>query len=429
MSSSLVLFGIFALLLVLNIPIAISLGIASMIAVYMSGLPLDMIPINVFSASSKFALLAIPFFILAGNIMEKAGISEKLIHFAQAMVGHRRNGVAMVCVIVSCFFAAISGSGPATVAALGIILIPAMVRAGYRVAFATVLMAAGGAIGVIIPPSVTFIVYGSISGASIGKLFMAGVVPGVLMGLALIAATIFIVRMESGIKPMPKASREEKIRTFKDAFWGLMMPFIILGGIYSGIFTPTEAAAVSAVYGLVVGLWIYRDLQWKDMIPMIMRTASQTGVVMYVIICASLFAWVVTVDGIAIDIGESLNEITAGNVYLFLFITNLILLFAGCVMDAVSAIYIFTPILLPVATSMGYDITAFGLVMCVNLSIGLITPPVGVNLFTACSISKTAIKDLFADIWPVLISLLIVLALVTYLPIVSLGLPNLLGAK
>ena len=427
--SSLILFGIFALLLAFNIPIAISLGLASMVAVALSGLPPEMIPINVFSASSKFALLAIPFFILAGNIMEKAGISEKLIWFAQAMVGHYRNGVAMVCVIVSCFFAAISGSGPATVAALGIILIPAMVRAGYRLTFSTALMAAGGAIGVIIPPSVTFIVYGSISGASIGKLFMAGVIPGLLMGAALIAVTIIVVRKDTGIKPLPKASNAERWAAFREAFWGLLMPVIILGGIYSGIFTPTEAAAVSAVYGLAVGVWIYRKLRWDEMPAMFMRSASQTGVVMYVIICASLFAWVVTVDGIAMDIGDWLTEITAGNVYLFLLITNLILLFAGCVMDAVSAIYIFTPILLPVALKLGYDITAFGLVMCVNLAIGLITPPVGVNLFTACSISKTSIKDLFGDVIPILLGLLVVLAIVTYCPVVSLGLPNLLGAR
>ncbi|MCC8194225.1 MAG: TRAP transporter large permease [Deltaproteobacteria bacterium] len=427
--SSLILFGIFALLLAFNIPIAISLGLASMVAVALSGLPPEMIPINVFSASSKFALLAIPFFILAGNIMERAGISEKLILFAQTMVGHYRNGVAMVCVIVSCFFAAISGSGPATVAALGIILIPAMVRAGYRLTFATALMAAGGAIGVIIPPSVTFIVYGSISGASIGKLFMAGVVPGLLMGVALITVTVFLVRNDTGIKPMPKATRKERWAAFKGAFWGLLMPVIILGGIYSGVFTPTEAAAVSAVYGLAVGVWVYKDLSWKEMPAMFMRSASQTGVVMYVIICASLFAWVVTVDGIAMDMGDWLTEITSGNLYLFLLITNCILLFAGCVMDAVSAIYIFTPILLPVALKLGYDITAFGLVMCVNLAIGLITPPVGVNLFTACSISKTSIKELFADVFPILVGLLVVLALVTYLPVVSLGLPNLLGAR
>jgi C4-dicarboxylate transporter DctM subunit len=427
--NAVILFGIFALLLAFNVPIAVSLGMASLIALTLSGLPPEMIPINVYSASSKFTLLAIPFFILAGNIMEKAGISEKLIRFAQTMVGHYRNGVAMVCVIVSCFFAAISGSGPATVAALGIILIPAMVRAGYRLSFATALMASGGAIGVIIPPSVTFIVYGSISGASIGKLFMAGVVPGLMMGLALTITTVIVVRHDTGIKPMPKASGAERWAALKHAFWGLLMPVIILGGIYSGIFTPTEAAAVSAVYGLAVGILVYKDLRWDEMPAVFVRSASQTGVVMYVIICASIFAWVVTVDGIAMDVGEGLTHITQGNVYLFLLITNLILLFAGCVMDAVSAIYIFTPILLPVALKLGCDITAFGLIICLNLAIGLITPPVGVNLFTACSISKTTIREILGDVLPLLIGLLVVLVLVTYFPFFSLGLPNLLGAR
>nr|WP_319515802.1 TRAP transporter large permease [uncultured Cohaesibacter sp.] len=427
--NSFILFGSFAFLLAFNIPIAISLGLSAMVALFLADLPAEMIPINVFAASSKFALMAIPFFIIAGNVMERSGISERLILLAQRMVGHYRNGVAMVCVIVSCFFAAISGSGPATVAALGIILIPAMIRAGYRLPFATALMAAGGAIGVIIPPSVTFIVFGSISGASIGKLFMAGVVPGVLMGLALILVTIYLTRKDEGIKPLPKATGAERWAAFKDAFWGLMMPVIILGGIYSGVFTPTEAAAVSAVYGLVVGVFIYRRLGWKELPKLFIRSASQTGVVMYVIICASLFAWVVTVDGIAMDIGDWLNEITQGNLYLFLLITNLILLAAGCVMDAVSAIYIFTPILLPVALKLGYDITAFGILLCVNLAIGLVTPPVGVNLFTACSISKISIKDLFGDVFPILIALLLVLALVTYFPAVSMAIPNLLGAK
>lgn len=413
--TSIILFGLFALLLSVNVPIAISLGIASLVTVVISGLPLEMLPINVFSASSKFSLLAIPFFIVAGNIMEKAGISEMLINFARTMVGHRRNGISMVCVIVSCFFAAISGSGPATVAALGIIMIPALVKAGYPITYATALMAAGGAIGVIIPPSVTFIVYGSISGASIGKIFAAGVIPGLMMGLALIIVSMLMMR-KVNIKHTDKATWGERWAAFKAAFWGLMMPVIILGGIYCGIFTPTEAAAVSAVYGLFVGVFIYKRLRLHEMAELFIRSASQTGVVMYVIIAASLFAWVITVDGIADFLGTWLVTVAGGNLFLYLFITNIILLFAGCVMDAVSAIYIFTPILLPPALALGYDITAFGILMCVNLAIGLITPPVGVNLFTACSISKITIRDLIKDVLPIIIALLVVLALVTYLP-------------
>lgn len=428
MSVSILLFGIFAILLIIGVPIAISLGVASLVAILVSGLPIEMFPINVFSASSKFSLLAIPFFILAGNIMEKAGISEKLINLAKAMVGHRRNGIAMVCVIVSCFFAAISGSGPATVAALGIIMIPAMIKAGYKPTYAAALMAAGGAIGVIIPPSVTYIAYGSISGASIGEMFMAGVVPGILMGLALVLVSM-IVAKKADLKPEPKATGIQRMKAFKEAFWGLMMPVIILGGIYSGIFTPTEAAAVSAVYGLVIGIFVYKKLKIQQLSNLIINSGSQTGVVMYVIIAASLFAWVITVDGVAADIGNWLMRVTNGNLFLFLLITNIILLIAGCVMDAVSALYIFTPILLPVALEMGYDITSFGILMCVNLAIGLITPPVGVNLFTACGIAKISIKDLIKDVTPILVGVLIVLLIVTYLPQLPMLIPNALGVK
>ncbi len=426
MSNTLVLFGLFALLLAINVPIGISLGISALVIVHLAELPWEMVPINVFSASSKFALLAIPFFIVAGNIMEKADISGKLIEFARTVVGHRRNGISMVCVIVSCFFAAISGSGPATVAALGIIMIPALVNAGYGATFAASLMAAGGAIGVIIPPSVTFIVYGAISGASIGKLFSAGIVPGLMMGLALIVVSMIAMRKRD-IKSYPKSSLGEMWQAFLKAFWGLLMPIIILGGIYSGIFTPTEAAAVSAVYGLFVGVFIYKTLKLKDMTDLFVRSASQTGVVMLVIICASLFAWDITVDGIAEDLGEWITGLTHGNPLLFLLFTNIILLAAGCVMDAVSALYIFTPILLPVAMALGIDMTHFGIIMCANLAIGLVTPPVGVNLFTACGIAKLSIKQLMKDIIPILIGLLLVLGLVTYVPTISLMVPNWLG--
>ena len=411
-SASVLLFGIFVLLLILNVPIAVSLGIAALSAVVAEALPICMIATNVFSASSKFALLAIPFFIIGGNVMEKAGISEKLIDFAKSCVGHRRIGIAMVCVIVCCFFAAISGSGPATVAALGLIMIPAMVDSGYGKTLPPSLMAAGGAIGVIIPPSVTFIVYGSISGASIGKMFMAGVIPGIMMGIALVIATMLMVKNRD-LKSYPKCSGAERWKSFKSAIWG--------------IFTPTESAAVSVVYGLFVGVFIYKKIKLKDMVTIFIESASQTGVVMWVMICASLFAWVVTVDGVGTVVGNAFMTISGGNLYIYLLIVNILLLFVGMVMDANSALYIFVPILLPVATALGYDIVAFGIMMCVNLAIGLVTPPVGVNLFVACNIANASIKELIKDIIPIIGALIVVLLLVTYIPQISLFLPNLMG--
>ena len=257
-----VLLGVFVLLLALGAPIAVCLGMSSVSAILVQGAgkPLEAImsvlPRLCSSASSKFVLLAIPFFILSGNVMEKAGIAGRLINLAEKCLGHIRGGMAMVCVVVSCFFAAISGSGPATVAALGLIMIPALVKAGYPASFSCALMAAGGAIGVVIPPSITFVVYGSIADASITDLFVSGVVPGLLMGLGLIVAAMLMGR-RMDLKVLPKASGKERLAAFKDAFWGLLMPVIILGGIYGSVFTPTEAAAVSVFYGLIVGVFIY----------------------------------------------------------------------------------------------------------------------------------------------------------------------------
>ena len=265
-----ILFGLFALFLLLGAPIATCLGMSSVAAMIALGagrsldVVLGTVPQLVSAAITKSVLMAIPFFILGGNIMEKSGISSRLINLAQSCVGHFKGGVAMVCVLVACFFAAISGSGPATVAALGLILIPAMIEVGYKPAFAAALMATAGAIGVIIPPSITFVVYGSISDVSIGDLFISGVIPGLLMGAALILITLWLGR-KAELKLLPRASWKERWGAFKEAFWGLLMPVIILGGIYGGIFTPTEAAAVSAVYGLFVGLFVYRSLSLRDM--------------------------------------------------------------------------------------------------------------------------------------------------------------------
>lgn len=422
---TLMLFGSFIILLLGNVPIAICLGLASVFALLVSGTPLDIISTNVYSATSKFVLLAVPFFILAGNIMEKTGISKKLINFAQSLVGHIKGGLAIVCVMVACFFAAISGSGPATVAALGMIIIPAMVNAGYKPTFSAALMATAGAIGVIIPPSITFVVYGSIAGTSIGKLFMAGVIPGILMGIALAIVAVWTTRKQN-IETMPKASGKERLIAFKDAFWGLMMPVIILGGIYGGIFTPTEAAAVSAVYGLLVGLFIYRSIKLKDIYQILVVSSSQTAVVMLIMATASLFAWVMTVSGIAARATELLVSVSNGNIIVFLLIVNIILLIAGCFLDGSSALYIFTPIFLPVAIKLGYDPVALGVVMVVNLAIGMVTPPVGVNLYVACGIADVSLKEISKAVVPLIIASIIVLLLITYIPDISMLLPNLL---
>ena len=420
-----ILFISFAVLLLMGAPIAVCLGTSSVVAMIVQGAgrPLDTVmsslPMIVSASTSKFVLLAIPFFILAGNIMEKAGISEKLIKLAEACVGHIRGGLAIVCVIVACFFAAISGSGPATVAALGVIIVPAMIKSGYKPAFSAALMAAAGAIGVIIPPSITFVVYGSIADTSIGDLFIAGLVPGLLMGFALMVVALLVGR-KSDLKTLPKASRKERWLAFKDAFWGLMMPVIILGGIYGGIFTPTEAAAVSVVYGLFVGIFIYKKIRLKEFYALLLDTTSTTATVMFITAAASLFAYVLTRARLDVAISSALQNATGGNVIVFFIIVNIILLIAGCFLDSTSALYIFTPLFVPVAQALGVNLIHLGVVMIVNLAIGLFTPPVGVNLYVACGVGNVNLKQISKAVVSLIIAALIVLLLVTYIPKISL---------
>ena len=427
MSIAAILFISFIVLLFLNVPIALSLGVSSVIAMLAAELPLDLLPMTIYAAIGKFTLLAIPFFILAGNTMDKAGISDKLINLANKAVGHKKGGLAIVCVITACFFAAISGSGPATVAALGVIIIPAMMKAGYGKGMPSALMATSGAIGVIIPPSIPFVVYGAIAGISIGKIFVAGIVPGLLMGTALIIASMFLVK-RMNIKQQEKASAKEVWKAFLDAFWGLMMPIIILGGIYGGIFTPTEAAAVAAVYGIFVGMFVYKKIKIKDLYSLMNESAIGSAVVMFIVACASFFAWFVTTQGISDMVSQFLID-ASGSKIMFLLIMNLILLVAGCFLDAVSALYIFTPILLPVALQFGYDPVVLGVVMTVNLAIGMVTPPVGVNLYVACGISKIDLKEISLNVLPFVFASVIALLLTTYIPQIALFLPNIMGIK
>jgi tripartite ATP-independent transporter DctM subunit len=427
MSIAAILFISFAVLLLLNVPIALSLGVSSLIAMLSAQLPMDMYPMQIYANIGKFTLLAIPFFMLAGNTMEKAGISDKLINLANKCVGHKTGGLAIVGVVTSCFFAAISGSGPATVASLGVIIIPAMINAGYSKGMSSALMATAGGIGVIIPPSIPFVVYGAIAGVSIGKIFMAGIVPGILMGAALIIASLLICK-KMDIQPQPKATGAERWQALKEAFWGLMMPVIILGGIYGGFFTPTEAAAVAAVYGILVGIFVYKKLKLKDLYDLMVESAIGSAVVMFIVAAAGLFAWFCTTEGIS-DMASDLLLSVSGSKFMFLLIVNIILLIAGCFLDATSALYIFTPIMLPVATALGYDPVALGVVMTVNLAIGMVTPPVGVNLYVACGVSKISLGHISKSVVPYLVASLIVLFLITYIPDIILFLPTMMGIK
>ena len=419
------LFISFGFLLLIGTPIAVCLGISSIITIIAdsAGRPLEavlsVVPMLVSSSSSKFVLLAIPFFILSGNIMEKAGISEKLIRLAEVCVGHISGGLAIICVVVACFFAAISGSGPATVAALGMIIIPAMIFAGYKPSFASALMAAASAIGVIIPPSITFVIFGSITDTSIGSLFIAGLIPGVIMGIGLLIVALWKGR-KMKLEVMNKATSKERWLAFKDAIWGLMMPVIILGGIYGGIFTPTESAAVAVVYGLFVGVFIYKRIRFKEFCHLLIDSASTTAVVMFITAAATLFAYVLTRAKLNIIIGSAISDFTGGSTILFLILVNIVFLIAGCFLDSTSALYIFVPLFMPIALSLGVDPIHFGVIVIVNLAIGLFTPPVGMNLYVACGLGNVSLKELSISVLPFVVVSLIVLLLITYIPQISL---------
>ena len=431
---SAILFISFFIFLILGVPIGICLGLSSVCAILYSGTSLTIVATNMYSGISKFLLLAIPFFVLSGNIMAKAGISKRLIKFVDTCVGHKKGGIAIVCVIVACFFGAISGSGPATVAALGAVLIPAMVeQGGFSAPFSTALMATSSSIAIVIPPSIAFVVYASITGVSIADMFMAGIVPGLLMGLALVLVVMMEARKHN-IKPSrEKASGKERWDAFKDAFWGFLMPIIILGGIYGGIFTPTEAAAVSVVYGLFVGMVIYREVSIRDMFGILVDSAKTTGGIMLIVASASLFSFVCTKFGIAEAASTLLGNI-AHNQFTFLLIVNIIFLIAGCFIDANSAMYIFVPIMLPVCKALGYDVVAFGVMATVNLAIGQVTPPVGVNLFVAISIKikkglEVTLQEISKAVVPMIAASVAVLLIVTYVPITSTFLPKALAKE
>ena len=410
-----ILFISLAVFIFLNIPISISLGLSSALTLMATGSPLGVIPSMMQATVQKFSLLTIPLFVLAGVLMDKGGISKRLINLADSMMGPIHGGLGYVAVISALFFAAISGSGTATVAAMGSILIPAMVKQGYDKGFSSALSAISGSLGTVIPPSITFIIYGMITGQSISDLFLSGIVPGIIFA-SILCLTVFIYSKKYGWKgDKPKATKKEIMKIFWGTLPGFLSPVIVLGGIYSGFFTPTEAAAVAVIYSFVVGKFIYKELTFEALRETLFSTAKTTGIILLIIMNAGIFSWILTQQGIATQLTEMAIGFTT-NKYVMLLIINIVFLMAGCVMDNTSALYIIVPIILPIAKALDINLVHLGVILVLNLSIGQVTPPVGPNLYVAADIGKVKFEVICRKMVPLLIMSLVALLIITFVP-------------
>lgn len=416
------LFGYFLAFLILGVPIAFSLGLAGMATVLGAGtLPVNYLVQIAFTSIDSFPIMAIPFFIAAGIFMGAGGLSRRLLDLGDELVGALPGGMALASIMTCIFFASISGSGPATVAAIGTITIPAMIQRGYNTYFAAAVVAAAGCIGVMIPPSNPFVVYGVAGQASVGKLFLAGITPGLLCGLVLMLVTYIIARKNGWKGQERERSLATLFRAVWTAKWALFVPVIILGGIYKGLMTPTEAAAVAALYGLCVGMFVYRELSLASLWQSCIEAAQTSSIIIVLMAMATIFGNIMTIEQVPENIAEFILSLTQNKIILLLLI-NIFLLLVGTFMEALAAIVIITPILLPLVVKVGVDPVHFGVIMVVNLAIGFITPPVGVNLFVASGIAKARMENIVLAIWPFLLVLLAVLVLVTYVPAISLWL-------
>ncbi|WP_372072258.1 TRAP transporter large permease [Tistrella mobilis] len=409
--------------LIIGMPIAISLGLSSLLTILLfANDSMASLALKFFQTAELYTLLAIPFFVLAGAFMTTGGVARRMIAFANACVGHMYGGLAIASVVACMLFAAVSGSSPATVVAVGSIVIAGMVRAGYTQTFAAGVVCNAGTLGILIPPSLVMVVYAAATESSVGRLFMAGVIPGALLGLML-ATAIYISARVNRIPRQPRAPLAEVIRTGRKALWGLLLIVIIMGGIYGGIFTPTEAAAVSAVYAAVVALFVYRDLKFTDVPHVLVDAAKVTVMLLFIIANAFLFAHVLTTEQIPQSIARGITEAGLAP-WQFLLVVNIILLVAGNFMEPSAIILILAPILFPIATGLGIDPIHFGIIMVVNMEIGMVTPPVGLNLFVTSGITGMPVLSVVKAAWPWLMILITFLIIITYVPEISLWLPN-----
>jgi len=421
-----IIFVILLVLMLTGMPISISLGLTVLSFLFMfTQVPLESVALKLFTGIEKFEIMAIPFFILAGNFLTHGGVARRMIKFATDVVGHWYGGLGLAGVLACALFAAVSGSSPATVVAIGSILMPAMVKAGFPSRFGAGVITTSGALGILIPPSIVMVMYSVATNTSVGALFMAGVIPGIALAMVLGGVTWYRAK-KFDYPRMPKASFGERWKSFRESVWGLFLIVVVMGGIYSGMFTPTEAAAMSAVYAFFVSVFVYKDLTMKDVPRVLLNSANMSAMLLYIITNAVLFSFIMTNE----NIPQALADWMLGHglgVIAFLLAVNIILLLAGNFMEPSSIVLIFAPILFPVAVKLGIDPVHFGILMVVNMEVGMCHPPVGLNLYVASGITKMGITELTVAVWPWLLSMLVFLVVVTYVPIMSLWLPRTLG--
>ncbi|MCF4125837.1 TRAP transporter large permease [Methylobacterium sp. SyP6R] len=435
-----IIFGLLIALMLTGMPISIALGLSVLTFLFtMTTVPIEAVALKLFTGIENFEIMAIPFFILSGNFLTHGGVARRMINFATAMIGHWHGGLGLAGVMACALFAAISGSSPATVVAIGSIILPAMVAQGFPKRFGAGVITTSGALGILIPPSIVMVMYSvatsgavvtgpdgqRVSSASISTLFVAGVFPGLMLA-ALLGFTTWYRARKFGYPRMPKATWRERWVAFRKSVWGLLLIVLVLGGIYSGAFTPTEAAAVSAVYAFVIALFVYRDLTWKDVPRVLLDSANMSAMLLYIITNAVLFSFLMTSEQIPQAMASWITG--AGlNWVVFLLIVNILLLVAGNVMEPSSIVLIMAPILFPIAAKLGIDPVHFGILIVVNMEVGMCHPPVGLNLYVASGITRMGITELTIAVWPWLLTMLIFLVVVTYVPAISLWLPRMLG--